>query len=108
MVDTEKFISKLDKMTFVEVNEQGELIANNGFKVSHDLIVKGESDMFCSVQFLLDITYMGQHVMTWGCTKTDQQMVVNWYLHKKWELEGVGQEKDMQTAKWGKKLFKDL
>ena len=85
MENTQDFLNKLDKLTFIKY-ENKTLHTAQGFEISYSLQLMEVSMPNMPIQFLFRVKKDNAHVVTWGCDSNESvALSVKW-----WQKKGMG------------------
>jgi len=88
-MNTENFIAGLNKLNFVEYKD-GVLRTASGFEITYEIKLMGGISPMYPIQFLFRVRKNDTHVMTWGCSTNEENiMSVTWWLTKTYAMDDM-------------------
>ena len=108
MENTQDFLNKLDKLTFIK-HENKTLHTAQGFEISHTIELIGNPNTDYPIQFLFRIRKDDVHVARWGCSSNeDNKLAVHWWLQKYYAISDMEYEEKNIVETLAKIEFENL
>lgn len=108
MENTQDFLNKLDKLTFIK-HEDKTMHTAEGFQISYSLELLGVSMPNMPIQFQFRVRKEGRYVMTWGCDSNESVLLsVRWWQKKEFDIHISESDKESDKRKALRKEFETL
>ena len=108
MENTQDFLNKLDKLTFV--SEEGKTLHTaEGYQISYSLELMGSSFGNYPIQFIFRVRKGDVYIETWGCSSNDDnKLAVHWWLNKAYAISDLEYEEKYVMETIAKIEFENL
>lgn len=109
MENTQNFLDKLDRLTFV-AEESKTLHTAQGFQISFTLELMSSGALHdYPIQFLFRVRKDDVYIMTWGCSSNDDnKLATQWWLKKCYAISDLNYQERFVKEALAKKEFEEV